>query len=465
METIISNQIYIKNPSQAIIDFCYDELIIDNPTYIQMLRLGKEDTIRRKHIPQKINLFVVSGDRIILPFGCLHAIWNLIKNSPYQLKFNNNGPISFRNDTITQPLYNYQEKAVQTMVSAKGGVLIGGCASGKTNCGIEIVKRIGKRFLWLTHTIDLVNQSYQRFKKLYPECKIAITSDGKVEFGEDGTIATVQTMSKLDPNLYANEFDVVIVDECHRCTHDPISAKMFGRVVSNVSARYKFGLTATPKRNDTLTKTIYTTLGANLNGEFMPEFVMPRNETKTLLSKHIKVPLQTPFLYEALADDGTFDYAALVDALAENMPRNETIVENIVELQKDGRKQLVLCSRVTHCELLGQMLKDKGIKVEVLTGSSRKKQRKEILEHPEMWDVLIATFSLAKEGLDLIELDTLHWCSIVGNKTDTIQSAGRIERICEGKKEPIIFDYVDVRIPYVVSRYNKRVTWLRKRDE
>ena len=466
METLVSNRIYCTEPTQEIIEYCERELVVTNPTYEQMMRLGKENLIRIKHIPPRLKLYVVSGNQIIMPFGVLYAIWPMIKNYPVRTKFNDAGQISCINDTISQPLYDYQETAVKTMVATKGGVLVGGTGSGKTNCGCEIAKRIGRKFLWLTHTHDLVKQSYDRIKSLYPNMKLEITSEGQINIGEDGTIATVQTMANLDPALYRDKFDTVITDECHHIVNSPTLSKLFARVISNIPARYKFGLTATPKRNDSMTKTIYTTVGCNPNGVFCPTYEIKKSETKTLTAEHVKYDLPTPFKYECLNGDGTFSYAGLIDALAEDEERNEEIIKNIIELNKEGRKQIALCLRVSHCEKLYEMAIERGLKAKILTGKIvSKKKRAEVLDHPEDWDLLVATFSLAKEGLDVPMLDTIHWCSIVGNKIDAVQSAGRVERAYDNKKEPLVIDYVDIKIPYCVSRYKKRVGWLKKRED
>lgn len=464
METLISNKIYIKYPSQKIIDFCYDELIVNNPDYVTMIRLGKENIAQIKHIPAKLNLFTINGNQVILPFGCLRRIWGLISAYNYETKFNENEPISCRFDKITQPLYDYQEVAVEAMLNAKGGVLVGGCGSGKTNVGVELVKRIGKRFLWLTHTLDLARQTRDRFKKLYPNMKIGLTSDGKVDFGHDGTIATVQTMVKLDRDIYEKEFDLVIVDECHKCVGSPTLAKMFSKVVGTIPARYKYGLTATPKRNDSLTQTIYTTLGANLDGEFAPVYTIDRSKTKTLTAEHRRIDTDVPFSYSMLNDDGTFNFGGLVDYLSTNTERNELIVNNVAKLQQEGRKQIILCSRVEHAETLVEMLNAKSVKAVLLVGEVSEKKREKILSGETEWDVIVGTISLAKEGLDVPQLDTLHLVSIINNKSDTVQCVGRIERVCEGKKDPIVFDYVDKNIPYTISRYKNRAGWLKKRD-
>ena len=349
------------------------------------------------------------------------------------------------------------------MITAGSGVLIGGCGSGKTNCGVEIAHRIGKKFLWLTHTKDLVKQSYDRFKKLYPNIQIGIVGDNKLNFGADGTIATIQTMEKLDPDLYKNEFEVVITDECHKISGSPTLQKMFVKVIERIPARYKFGLTASKKRNDTLTKTIYATVGCNMLGEFAPVWEIKREDANTLTAQHIKVELDTPFSYDMLNPDGTFNYVGLVDYIAKNEERNKTIVKRIVDITKEGRKQLVLCSRIEQCELLHQMLINEGVKSELLIGKVSAKKREKVLKEQVDWQVIVATISLAKEGLDVPALDTLHLVSCIANQSDTVQSVGRIERVKEGKKEPIVYDYVDIKIPYLVSRWKKRVIWLRKR--
>lgn len=472
MKTIVSNKIYIRNATRELYFWCKDHLIIDNPIYQTLMRIGKEDQIRRKHVPEKMNLFVEKnitlssqgfGD-LILPYGCSYAIWPMIKNYPIETHFNEAPYISVKDCTPTKPLFDYQEEAVVRMLKAGNGILIGGTGSGKTNCGIEICRRNGRKFLWLTHTKDLVKQSYERFKSLYPSIQIGIVGDGKLEFGKDGTIATIQSMVLLDPDMYKDDFDLVITDECHHVSGSPELQKMFVKVVEKIAAKHKYGLTASKNRNDSLGKTMYTTIGANPKGEFAPVWEIKKSDTKTLTAKHIKVELDTPFCYEMLNPDGTFNYGALVDYLADNKERNEKIIEKIVEVASDkDRKQLVLCTRKRQCELIHAKLLEKGIASELLIGKVSSKKREAILNEHVDWQVIVATVSLAKEGLDLPSLSVLHLASCIGNESDTIQSVGRVERFKEGKPSPVVYDYVDVKIPYLTSRYKKRVNWLRKR--
>lgn len=464
MHTIISNKIYVYGASLELYNYCANELIVNNPKWETLKKLGKEVEIKRYHIKPKMSLYVENGLDLIIPFGCLKAIWKFIQKGTYELRFNSPMPISCRYEQSTQELYPYQEKAVQEMVNAKGGVLIGGCGCGKTNIAIEIIRRIGLNALWLCHTKDLLVQSIRRIKSLYPHMHVGTITEGKVDMVKDGiTVATIQTLANIDSDIYANNFGTIMTDEVHHVANSPTLQKYFAKVIEKIPARYKYGVSASDKRNDSLTKTIYTTIGCNNSNEYEPVYRIDRKDTHTLTARHEKVELDTPFSYEMLGDDGSFDFIKLVDYIANYEPRNETICKNIVELSKENRKQLVLCSRISQCEKIHNRLLELGIKSVLLVGKVSAKKRKEILTEQVDWKVIVATVSLAKEGLDVVSLDTLHLVSCLANKSDTVQSVGRIERVCENKKEPIAFDYVDVNIPYLVSKYKKRVNWLKKR--
>lgn len=463
MKTTISDKIYIENASEEMYQYCRENLVIPNPLYETLFRLNKMDQIVRCHVPEKMSLYADNGFKLILPSGCLRAIWNLINKGEIEVKFNKENFISCK-DNISQPLFDYQEEAVNKLLEAKSGILIGGCGSGKTNVGIELAKRIGFNCLWLCHTKDLLKQTVKRIKSLFPHMNVGTITEGKVDMVSDGiTVSTIQTLVNVDNDIYVNNFGTVIVDEAHHVNGSPTLMKYFVRVINKIPARYKFGLTATDRRNDSLTKSMYAYIGCNLKGEYEPVWRIDRNDVKTLTARHEKIELDTPFDFSMLNDDGTFNFSNMVDYIAKNNHRNKVICEKVMEMKKEGRKQLILCSRIEQCELLHKMLTDLGVKSELLIGKVSSKKRESVLNQTTDWDVIVATVSLAKEGLDIVDLDTLHLVSCIGNKSDTVQSVGRIERFKENKKEPIVFDYVDTKISYLVSKYKKRAGWLRRR--
>ena len=464
MKTIISSSIYVYEANLDLFWWCRDNLIITNPTYATMMRLGKEDTIARKHIPEKMKLYVESGSDLILPFGVLNAIWPMIKDYPYELRFNDNGNVIDQKMKITMPLFDYQEEAVQRMLAAKGGILEGACGCGKTQIGIEIAKRLGKNTLWLCHTGDLLRQTVDRIHKLYPYISVGTITEGSINMVNDGiTVSTIQTLVNIDPSIYRKKFDTIITDECHHVSGSPTLSKMHVKILNNVAARYKYGLSATLTRTDTLITSMYVYIGCDLDGNFGPVFKIAKDKTNTLTAKHIRVDLDTPWTYDVLETDGSFSYPALVEYLGENEERNKAIIDNVIKVSEKHSKQLVLCLRINQCEKIYNELIRRGVNAVLLVGKVTNKKRKEILNGDIKWNVIVGTCALVKEGLDVPELSCLHWAMVISDKVATIQSAGRIERVFEGKPDPEIYDYVDVNYPYCVGKYKKRVSFLRKR--
>ena len=74
---------------------------------------------------------------------------------------------------------------------------------------------------------------------------------------------------------------------------------------------------------------------------------------------------------------------------------------------------------------------------------------------------LFATYSLAKEGLDIPRLDRLFLTTPQKDYTVVTQSIGRVDRAFEGKENPVAYDFVD-NIAYLVKSYKKRCTVYRK---
>ena len=107
------------------------------------------------------------------------------------------------------------------MVAAKYGILQSAAGSGKTQMGIALAARLGRRTLWLCHTLDLIKQSKERAKLYMSEDLMGTITEGKVNLGEGITFATIQTMCKLDLAQYRDYWDCIITDEVHRVSGSP----------------------------------------------------------------------------------------------------------------------------------------------------------------------------------------------------------------------------------------------------
>ena len=444
MKLTIGKNIRIDNPNFEVINYCKKNLEIDNPDFIIASKLGHYVGKMEK----KLILYAKDGDSLILPFGTLTDIWSLSKNTSYELKISN-----FKGNMLKGniKLYDYQERALKRLLEGKNGVLEAPCGSGKTQIGLAFIKEIGGKALWLTHTKKLLTQSKERAKSLFDGDFGEIT-EGKVEIGRDITFATVQTMRMIDTSIYENAFDIVVVDECHHCVGTPTKVMQFYKVVSNCNARYKIGLSATLTRKDGMINCVYALLGKKLHTITEKEVGQKRIKA---IHKDVNIDIKYRMI-DYCNGDGTINYNDLINMLSENEERNRTIIHFIQLGKLKNKKQLVLCHRVKQVEYLSKELEKLGIKVNCLTGKVNNKNRQ------YDGDVIVATYSLAKEGLDIPDLDVLHLATPQKDRTTTIQSAGRVERNYEGKQTPIILDYVDTDIDYCLKCYISRKNILNK---
>lgn len=433
MDLIVSNNLQIKNPSQAIKDYCNTVLTLDNPQYINAVKMGRYTG----KMDAKMKLYYVNGDTYILPFGCLQDIWRLGTYN-YTLEFCDFKALSMVGGIN---LYDYQEKALKSLLKGKNGVLSAPCGSGKTNIGLQLIKEIGGKALWLTHTKELLKQSLERCKE-YFKGDFGTITEGQINIGKDITFATVQTMCKIDKSIYENEFNTIIVDECHHCVGTPTKVMSFYKVLSNCKSRYKYGLSATLNRSDNLISCVYSILGKKL-------YTISESDVgdKIIRAKYMPIMIDLKYNMKSYTDtDGTINYNKLIELLSFNSARDKYIIDKIVE--NLGKKQLILCHRVLQANGFQAQLKALGIDSQAITGNVKHR----VFDK----DIIISTYSLAKEGLDMPELEILHLATPQKNKSVTKQAVGRVERNIVGKNQPICYDYVDTDISYCMKCYYQR---------
>ena len=436
IKAYVSNDIFIETPTPAILRWCRQNLVIPNPDYYKKLSMGKWTGGTDEYI----SLYEKDGGALRLPFGCLRALRNAFMGN---IVFINkiryiDGTINYQSEI---KLYDYQEKAVEYALEARNGVLVMPCGSGKTQSALEIISRIGGKCLWLTHTQDLLNQSLNRAKSTLgiDANSYGTITGGKVNIGSGITFATVQTMTKLDLKKYKDEWDIIIVDECHKAIGSPTRVLQFYKVLSNLSCRYKIGLTATPKRADGLEQSMFALLGGiiyEVSREAVADTTCPIRVQEVETGYY-------PDCESVLAGDGTINYAELVDDLTHNVQRLD-LVSNVLKTL-DGAI-LVLANRVEYLQELERRYEGRSICLSTLGRSkSAKAERKEALRrlnNGEL-DCIFATYQLAKEGLDVPQLRYVVFATPEKDETTVTQSAGRVGRKAEGKEFGTVVDFID----------------------
>lgn len=440
MKIIVGSKIIIEGANDAVKKYC-ESLVLTNPEFYKKKNRG----LWVGNTPPTISLFEKSGSFYILPFGCFEDIHKIAPHTQpenlYVGKFVDKRNYSY-NSTIS--LFPYQERAAKEAFAKRNGVIVMPCGAGKTQTGLDLVSRIGGKTLWLTHTQDLLNQSLNRAKANF-DCDnsaFGTITGGKVNISNGITFATVQTMAKLDLPRYRDEWDVVIVDECHKAVGSPTKVMQFYKVLSNLSARYKYGLTATPKRSDGLERSMFALLG-NICARVTREEV-ERNTCPVIVRT-----VHTGYFPEfdaILSGDGMINYAALVEDMVSDPSRIDYVMS---VLRKCDNATMVLGNRVEYLKTLSDLYNQRGKKSICLsalgTSKSAKEQRKRALvalNNGEL-DCVFATYQLAKEGLDVPNLRYLVLATPEKDETTVVQSVGRVARKSEGKKMGVVYDLID----------------------
>lgn len=450
----VGNQLRIQEPTADLLDWCKKNMVLANPDYAKKVRMH----LWLGNTPQKLYLMQWDGDTLVLPYGCLNTVLSM-----GECEVINDLPVPKEVDFgCSVPLYDYQEAAKEAMLKAYYGILQSPAGSGKTQVGIALAAALGRKTLWLTHTRDLLSQSKNRAEQYMSPLLTGTITEGRVQIGKAITFATVQTMCNLDLGRYRDVWDCIIVDECHRVAGTPTSVTQFSKVLNSLAARHKYGLSATVHRADGMIAATYALLG-QIAYQVPDAAVAEKVMTVSVLPR----PTHQGLSREFLDTDGTIIYAKLVNFLADRYDRNELIAADLVENR--DHYNLILSDRLTHLEYLMKHLphdlRDQAVMVDgKMTSKKAKAMREQAIEDMRQGRkrYLFATYSLAKEGLDIPRLDRLYLATPQKDYAVITQSIGRIARTFEGKGEPVVYDYVDEGIQYLVRSYKKRCATYRK---
>ena len=302
-----------------------------------------------------------------------------------------------------------------------------------TTMALAYAAHLKVRTLIIVHKEFLANQWKERIGQFCPGATIGRVQQDTFDIECDFVIAMIQTMCSRenDPKAF-DSFGFVIVDEAHH-----IGAAAFSQTMFKLCPRYSLGLTATPERKDGLTNILYWFLG--------PEIFRVQRENQAT-TRVEPVFFDDPLFREAppVSRLGKINMAGMVTQLTEIDARNQKIL-SLVRGLDPSRRVLLLSDRREHCFWLRNNLEGSAV---YLGGMSEKD-----LDVASKHHIIVATYSMAQEGLDIPVLDTL---IMTTPHSDVTQAVGRIMRETPGKvNAPLIIDIVD-RWSVFNSMFRKR---------
>lgn len=455
MRIMIGAEIRITDAGKGLLDWCSENLVLPNPEYADRRRRG----LWTGRTPEYLWLYRVEGSELVVPTGVGQELRKYLgAGDTVETDLADNGKIGYGEEI---PLYDYQTPAVEAMKSVSCGILQSPCGSGKTQMGIALAAGLARKTLWITHTQDLLAQSYERAAQYFPREALGRITAGKVEIGSHMTFATVQTLCRLDLTKYRFSWDVVIVDECHRLAGTPTKMTMFYKVMNSLAARRKYGLSATVHRSDGLIQSTFAVLGP-VRYRVLEEAVAERT-MKVQIDRRdtgIRAGLS------CLDTDGTLEYGRLIPYLTESRERNQMILGDLIRNQRHFN--LVLSDRLEHLHTLMEGLPAELRELSAMidgrmTSKKARREREQAIEDMRTGKkhYLFASFSLAKEGLDIPRLDRLYMTTPKKDYAVVTQCVGRIARISDGKEEAVCLDYVD-GIQFCENQWKRRRAHYRK---
>jgi superfamily II DNA or RNA helicase len=313
---------------------------------------------------------------------------------------------------------------VKAFQEVGGGVLSLPCGFGKTTVALALASHLKVRTMIVVHKEFLANQWVEKIQEFCPGASIGRVQGDVFDIEKDFVIAMIQTMCQREhPSKAFDSFGLLIVDEAHH-----IGAPAFSQFMFKICPKYTLGLTATPERKDGLTRLLYWFLGP----EFFRIERTGQKATRVCILRYEDPEFQKP---PPVTRFGKVNVAGIINELTELEPRNRMILDFIDETLQEGRKILVLSDRREHCFYFHTKLGTS--KSGLYIGGLKEAE----LEEAAKKQVVIATFQLAHEGLDIPSLDTV---ILTTPKSDIKQAIGRIMRETKGKMhDPLIVDVLD----------------------
>jgi len=307
--------------------------------------------------------------------------------------------------------------------------VLGDCTvTHNTVMALKIVEVLQKKTLILVHKEFLMNQWIERIEEFLPGARV-----GKIQANvcdcdnKDIVIGMIQTMynKTFNQEVYS-QFGLTIIDEVHR-----IGSEEFSKTLLKTITPCMLGISATVERKDKLTKLLHMFIGPKV-------YSLLREQHDVVNVRGIEyITNDTDFNTIEYDFRGNVKFSTMISKLSSFGPRSDFIVRVVHDLliENPEGQVMVLCHNRCLLTYLYESIFNKGINT---VGYYVGGMKQTALEETETKQIVLATYAMAAEALDI---KTLSMLVMASPKTDITQSVGRILRVKH--KNPVIVDIVD----------------------
>lgn len=374
-------------------------------------------------------------------------------------------PVQYENLFI--PRYPEQQKMVDDSLNllkaGRNHILNAPTGAGKTYMGCAIAAKMNTRTVVVTTKEDIVYQWVQAAKDVLglSDDEIGIWQGDRVPLPQHKfVVGLVQSLSKGEdryPDAYKG-FGLFISDEVHR-----MSADQFSQTMQHFSCKYKLGLSATPYRKDGKDNVFLEHIGSvSVTGKqetLIPKILVKQSTWKVPVVKVGNKYKQLPHTAGKTIHLNKF--------MAKDKGRLNLIASFLYQAVSKKRTTLMFCDTLKELEAIEKTLIDMGVtsgNIGWYIGLTSKRykgtkaQKQDAREAATVKPIILTTYKMCSEGTNLPWVDT---CVLGSPKSDVIQIVGRIRRVYEDKKLPVVLDIID-KDSHIFHQYaKKRLKWYR----
>ena len=311
----------------------------------------------------------------------------------------------------------------------------------------NIISKLQKKTLIIVHKDFLLKQWEERLNEFLPDAKIGLIQGPTIDIEDkDIVIGMLQSLSMKDYDAEIfKEFGFTIVDETHH-----ISAEVFSRVLFKAVTKHMLGLSATMERKDGLTKVFKMFMG-DIAATWR------RDSQDNVTVKAIEYTTDDEdFNLVAHNYRGQTDYVKMIGKLCDYTDRTNFILRVIEDFWRDSENEqiIIIGHRKNQLCYIHDKIKEKGFAtVGYYVGGMKEVD----LKISEGKNIIIATYSMAEEALDIKSLTSI---AMITPKKDVRQAVGRVLR---SKGNKTVFDFIDVHSNFKKYWYDRK-KWYHKQS-
>lgn len=322
------------------------------------------------------------------------------------------------------------QKVFECFKTKRGGVIVAGCGSGKTNMAIYVACKYRLKTLFVVHLEFLRNQIMERIKQVTNVQRVGIIQKSTVQTDSPFIVGMVHSLVKRDyqPDLL-KDVGLIVIDEVHH-----MGARCFAKMYQKYGAKYMLGISAEKHRLDKMYKIIHLYMGPLIHVQNQPpnnQVIVKKFHYRTSNKDRMQM------IYSHYGE--IVNHPAMINNVVKIKRRNRFLLHLLLQLHQMNKHVLMLSERVTLVHLLHKLL-TKHLTTDKI-GKYIGGMKETDLAQSAGCPILLATYQMAQEGLDIPHLNAV---ILATPKSNVKQSIGRILRKEIYTERPLVIDIADV---------------------